>query len=102
MGIFSSIKEKLFGKKTEVASADPITTGSVKPVTADSGATASTAGGAAASTPAENKTAGSTAAAAGHGVVHNPTQPVSKGVKMAVHRQHHRSVRRGRATGHPQ
>ena len=63
MGIFSSIKEKLFGKKTEVASADPITTGSVKPVTADAGATASTAGGAAASTPAENKTAGSTAAA---------------------------------------
>ncbi len=58
MGIFSSIKEKLFGKAApEVAAAQTITAEAVKPATADVSATATTAGSAAAATPAESKAA---------------------------------------------
>ena len=58
MGIFSSIKEKLFGKaEPEVAAAETITAEAVKPVTADVSATATASGGAAAATPAESKAA---------------------------------------------
>ncbi|MGB3812323.1 MAG: DUF3597 domain-containing protein [Shinella sp.] len=63
MGIFSSIKEKLFGKaaqdtSAETAANETITAGSTKPVTADVSATPTTAGNDAAAKPAENKTAG--------------------------------------------
>jgi hypothetical protein len=63
MGIFSSIKEKLFGKAAqdkpaETAANETITAGSTKPVTADVSATPTTAGNDAAAKPAENKTAG--------------------------------------------
>ncbi len=67
MGIFSSIKQKLFGKaEPEVAAAETITAGTVKPVTADVSATPATAAGDA--TPvqdkAQDKAAGGTAGAA--------------------------------------
>lgn len=59
MGIFSSIKEKLFGKAqpVETASAETITAGGVKPVTADVSATA---GSASTTTQAEAKPAAAT------------------------------------------
>lgn len=65
MGIFSSIKEKLFGKAekpAETAAAETLTAAAAKPVTADVSATAASAtttGGAAAATPAESKPAAS-------------------------------------------
>lgn len=58
MGIFSSIKEKLFGKaEPEVAAAETITAEAVKPVTADVSATAATPAKAGDATPAESKPA---------------------------------------------
>lgn len=59
MGIFSSIKEKLFGKaEAEVAAAETITAEAVQPVTADVSATATASGNATTTaTPVENKTA---------------------------------------------
>lgn len=58
MGIFSSIKEKLFGKaEPEVAAAETITAEAVKPVTADVSATAATPTKAGEATPAESKPA---------------------------------------------
>lgn len=62
MGIFSSIKEKLFGKAAqdapvETASRETVTAEAVKPVTADVSATSTTSKESVA-TPAENKTAG--------------------------------------------
>ena len=65
MGIFSSIKEKLFGKAeeakpVETASNETITADAVKPVTADVSATpTTTAGAGTAATPAEAKPASS-------------------------------------------
>ncbi len=61
MGIFSSIKDKLFGKAeeakpVETASNETITAEAVKPVTADmSGTSAATAGTETVTTPAEAK-----------------------------------------------
>lgn len=65
MGIFSSIKEKLFGKAeqekpAETAASETITAGSAKPVTAD--VSAATAGNEAVTQPAENKTVASSGA----------------------------------------
>ncbi len=58
MGIFSSIKEKLFGKaEPEVAAAETITAEAVTPVTADVSATAATPAKAGEATPAESKPA---------------------------------------------
>ncbi|MCJ8053658.1 DUF3597 domain-containing protein [Shinella curvata] len=62
MGIFSSIKEKLFGKAAqdapvETASRETVTAEAVKPVTADVSATSTTSKESVA-TPAENKAAG--------------------------------------------
>lgn len=63
MGIFSSIKEKLFGKAEEQKPVDTITAGAVKPATADVSATptissdavvTSTAGQPAAVTPSQS------------------------------------------------
>lgn len=67
MGIFSSIKEKLFGKAeqekpAETAASETITAGSAKPVTADVSATPTTASNEAVTQPAENKTAASSGA----------------------------------------
>ena len=66
MGIFSSIKEKLFGKRAEekpveTAAAETITAEAVKPVTADVSATARTADKEAAATPAGSTTAAASA-----------------------------------------
>lgn len=62
MGIFSSIKEKLFGKAAqetavETASRETVTAETVKPVTADVSATSTTSKETVA-TPAENKATG--------------------------------------------
>jgi hypothetical protein len=54
MGIFSSIKEKLFGKAEDKQAAETITAEAVKPATADMTAT-STAGRDAVVTPVENR-----------------------------------------------
>ena len=54
MGIFSSIKEKLFGKAEDKQAAETITADAVKPATADMAATP-TAGKDAVVTPAENR-----------------------------------------------
>lgn len=54
MGIFSSIKEKLFGKAEDKQAAETITADAVKPATADMTAT-STAGKDAAVTPVESR-----------------------------------------------
>lgn len=59
MGIFSSIKEKLFGKASEekpveTAAAETISAEAVKPVTADVSATATTASNEAVATTADN------------------------------------------------
>lgn len=64
MGIFSSIKEKLFGKTSEekpveTAAAETISAEAVKPVTADVSATATTASNEAVATTADNTPAAS-------------------------------------------
>ncbi|CAK7261108.1 DUF3597 domain-containing protein [Shinella yambaruensis] len=64
MGIFSSIKEKLFGKASEekpveTAAAETISAEAVKPVTADVSATATTASNEAVATTADNTPAAS-------------------------------------------
>ena len=64
MGIFSSIKEKLFGKAEDKQAAETITADAVKPATADMAATP-TAGKDAVVTPVENRPATTT-----------PSQPV--------------------------
>ena len=62
MGIFSSIKEKLFGKAAqdkpvETAAKETVTAGTAKPVTADVSATSTTSGKEAVATPADTKAA---------------------------------------------
>ncbi|MCT7662920.1 DUF3597 domain-containing protein [Shinella kummerowiae] len=64
MGIFSSIKEKLFGKAEDKQAAETITADAVKPATADMAATP-TAGKDAVVTPVENRP-----------VTTTPSQPV--------------------------
>lgn len=64
MGIFSSIKEKLFGKAEDKQAAETITAEAVKPATADMAATP-TAGKDAVVTPVENRPVATT-----------PSQPV--------------------------